>query len=142
MFVEVRGEWVEAPDEGFGADFEESLRINELLRAENEGFGCRLDLDDVLFIASGNEPFWRVQIREDGILMRSMEASGEIEFPAIRMRGQPPQVIYDAEGPDSAIRISLEQRRCIDTMSGARYSWAATVDAGGRQYKGCAAEGI
>ena len=142
MFVEVRGEWVEAPEEGFGAEFAEALRVTELVRAENEGFGCRLELAGVLFIASGNEPFWRMQIREDGILMRSVEASGEIEFPAIRMRGQPPQVIYDAKGPDSAIRISLEQRRCIDTMSGARYSWAATVDAGGRQYRGCAAEGI
>ena len=142
MFVEVRGEWTGAPSEGFGAEFDEALRITELLRAENEGFGCRLELDDVLFIASGNEPSWRVQIREEGISLRSMDAPVEAEFPAPRMSGQPPQVVFEAAGPDSAIRISLERRRCIDTMSGAHYAWAADIDIDGRHLEGCAAEGL
>jgi len=142
MFVEVRGEWIEAPDEGFGADFEESLRITELLRAENEGFGCRLDLEDVLFVASGNEPFWRLQVREDGVSMRLMDAPGEIEFPAPRLSGQTPHIVFEAEGAGSGISISLERRRCVDTMSGARYAWVANVETAGRQFRGCAAEGI
>ncbi|MDH3905350.1 MAG: hypothetical protein OEV16_06860 [Gammaproteobacteria bacterium] len=142
MFVEVRGEWVAAPTEGFGADFGEGLRVTELIRAENEGFGCRLELDEVLFVASGNEPFWHLQIREDGISMRSMDTPGEVEFPPPRMRDQPPSIMFEAETPESAIRVSLVQRRCIDTMSGARYAWAATVDASGRQFNGCATEGL
>ena len=142
MFVEVRGEWVEAPAEGFGADFSEALRVTELLRAENEGFGCRLELGDVLFVASGNEPFWRLQIREDGVVMRSMNAPEEIGFPAPRRSGQSPRVVYQVEGHDSALRISLEQRRCVDSMSGARYAWAATVEIDGKRLTGCAAEGI
>jgi len=36
----------------------------------------------------------------------------------------------------------LESRRCVDSMSGARYAWAVTVDVDGRQLKGCAAEGL
>jgi uncharacterized membrane protein len=142
MFVEVRGEWTEAPSEGFAAGFEKALRVTELIRAENEGFGCRLELNDMLFIASGNEPFWRLLIREERISMRSMDAPVEIEFPAPRMSGQPPQVAFEAAGPDSGIRISLERRRCIDTMSGARYAWAADIDIGGRHLEGCAAEGL
>lgn len=141
LFVEVRGDWVGAPTEGFGAEFDEALRITELIRAENEGFGCRLELSDVLFIASGNEPSWRLQIREDGISVRSMDAAGAIEFPAPRKHDEPPTIRFEAETAESAIRISLERRRCIDTMSGARYAWAATVDTGGRQFEGCAAEG-
>jgi len=142
MFVEVRGAWEAAPREGFGAEYGEALRITELLRAENEGFGCRLELDDVLFVASGNEPFWRLQVREDGVSMRLMDAPGEIEFPTPRLSGQTPHIVFEAEGPGSGINISLERRRCVDTMSGARYAWVATVETAGRQFRGCAAEGI
>ena len=142
MFVEVRGEWTDAPTEGFGAAHDRALRIIELLRAENEGFGCRLELDGVLFIASGNEPFWRLEIREDGMSMRSMGVPGEIEFPAPRVSGRPPRVELEADGAEAAIRISLEQRRCVDSMSGARYAWAASVDIDGRRLEGCAAKGI
>lgn len=142
MFVEVRGTWEASPREGFGAEYDAALRITELLRAENEGFGCRLDLDDVLFVASGNEPFWRLQIRDDGIFMRSMEAPDEIVFPAPEMRGQAPLITFISSAPDAGIEVSLEERRCIDTMSGARFAWAATVTTGGKNFAGCAAEGL
>jgi uncharacterized membrane protein len=142
MFVEVRGEWEEAPTEGFGADYGEALRITGFLRAENEGFGCRLDLAKVLFVASGNEPFWRLQIREDGIFMRSMGSQDERAYPAPIRRGQTERVTFESDGGDSRITILLDKRRCTDSMSGARYSWAATVAVDGQQYEGCAAEGI
>jgi uncharacterized membrane protein len=142
MFVEIRGEWAEAPTDGFGADFGAALRIMELIRAENEGFGCRLELDGVLFVASGNEPFWRLQIREDGIFMRSMGSPDEIVFtaPKIDERGQ--LVTFDSAGPGAGIRVTLETSRCTDSMSGARYSWAATLDIDGERLTGCAAEGL
>ena len=142
MFAEVRGEWVAPPQEGFGAEFGEALRITELLRAENEGFGCRLDLSGVLFVASGNEPFWRLQIRDDGMLMRSMGLPAERVFAAPDRREQAGRIAFESGGPDSGIRVVLENRRCVDSMSGARYAWAATVDVDGRQLKGCAAEGL
>ena len=142
MFVEVRGEWVAAPAEGFGADFDEALRITELLRAENEGFGCRLDLAGVLFVASGNEPFWRLHIREDGIGIREMGQADDRIFQAPGRRQQGSVIVYESEGPGSGITVRLEQRRCADSMSGARYAWAASVEIDGRQLAGCAAQGL
>jgi uncharacterized membrane protein len=142
MFVEVRGEWVGAPAGGFGAGFEEALRITELLRAENEGFGCRLDLAGVQFVASGNEPFWNLQIREDGMSMRLMGSPDEIVFPAPGKQVQPTLVTYESENAQSRIQVVLERRRCLDTMSGARYAWKAQVDIDSRRLAGCAAEGI
>jgi len=142
MFVEVRGEWTAAPRDGFGAGYEQALRITELLRAENEGFGCRLELDDVLFIVSGNEPSWRLRIREDGIFMRSMNSPDERVFAAPETRVQPGGMTFESGSPDAGIRVALEERRCIDTMSGARFSWAAIVDVDGRRLAGCAAEGL
>jgi uncharacterized membrane protein len=142
MFVEVRGEWVGAPAEGIGSGFEEALRITELLRAENEGFGCRMDLAGLQFVASGNEPSWRLRIREDGMSMRLMESPDEIVFPAPEKQVQATLVTYESEGSESRIQVVLEKRRCVDTMSGARYAWKAQVDFGGRRLEGCAAEGI
>ena len=142
LFVEVRGTWEAAPRAGFGADYGEALRITGLLRAENEGFGCRLGLDGVLFIASGNEPSWRLRIREDGISMRSMGSPDERVFAAPERRGQAGKMTFESRGPDTGIRVELEERRCVDTMSGARYSWAAFVDIDGRRLAGCAAEGL
>jgi uncharacterized membrane protein len=142
VFVEVLGEWVTAPREGFGVDYDEALRITGLLRAENEGFGCGLELDGVLFVASGNEPSWRLRIREDGIFMRSMDSPDERVFAAPDKRGQAGRMTFESSGPDAAIRVELEERRCVDTMSGARFAWAATVDIDGRQLAGCAAEGL
>ena len=74
--------------------------------------------------------------------MRLMDAPGEIEFPAPRLSGQTPHIVFEAERAGSGISISLERRRCVDTMSGARYAWVATVETAGRQFRGCAAEGI
>ncbi len=143
MFVEVRGEWVAAPDEGFAADYPEALRITKLLRAESEGFGCRLELGGVLFIANGNEPFWRLQVRADGITLRTMDASDEVLF-ALPERSEYAGLVtyYSKNDRDEEIRVTLERRRCVDSMSGARFAWAATVDFGGRRLAGCAAEGV
>ena len=143
MFVEVRGVWVAAPDEGFAADYPEALRVTEFLRAENEGFGCRLDLRDVLFIANGNEPSWRLQVRADGLSLRTMDAQDEIDFGAPDQSEHAGLITYysrNSHGED--IRVTLERRRCVDSMSGARYAWAATADVGGRRLAGCAAEGL
>ena len=143
MFVEVRGRWEAPPQEGFAADYPEALRITEFVRAEAEGFGCRLDLDDVLFIASGNEPSWRLQVRTDGVALRTMEAPDEIIFAAPERNEHAGLVTYYSKNEsDGEIRVTLERRRCVDSMSGARSAWAATVDVGGRRLSGCAVEGI
>jgi uncharacterized membrane protein len=143
MFVEVRGMWEDVPTDGFGADYGAALRIVEFLRAENEGFGCRLDLDGVLFVASGNEPFWRLQVREDGISLRSMDVPEEVEFGAPETSEYADLVTYHSSNSrGTEIRITLQQGRCVDTMSGARYAWTASVDIDGKRLTGCAAEGL
>ena len=141
IFVEVRGVWERAPDEGFGADYPEALRITELIRAENEGFGCRRDLDGFLYIATGNEPGWRLEIRADGLTMNSMSSPDGIGFPPPDLISENGRITINDGLPDPSIRAVLERKRCVDSMSGARYSFAATVDVNGQQFEGCALEG-
>ena len=142
MFVEVRGEWGDAPGEGFGADYPESLRVTELIRAENEGFGCQLDINGVLFVANGNEPFWRLHIREDGLSMWSMDSAGETVFSAPELGEAVEHIVFDANGADSSIHVVLEKQRCVDTMSGARYEFEVTVELEGKRLSGCALRGL
>ena len=141
MFVEVRGEWQDAPDEGIGADYPEAIRVTELIRAEREGFGCALELDGVLYVASGNEPFWRLHIRPDGLSMWSMDSPGETKYPSAAVVGEDERITFNANVPDARIRIVLDEQRCVDSMSGARYSLVAIVDVEGRRLHGCALKG-
>jgi uncharacterized membrane protein len=142
MFVEVRGVWGPAPEDGFGADFAESLTITDLLRAEGEGFGCRLDLDGVLYIASGNEPFWRLEIRDDGMTLRTMLSPDGTEFGPPRQSGDDGITVFEADGADGVARVTLERRGCADSMSGARYEFAATAEFGASRFQGCALLGL
>jgi uncharacterized membrane protein len=142
MFVEVRGTWGDAPAEGFGADYPEMLTITELLRAENEGFGCRLELEGMQFIASGNEPSWRLQLRQDDLILRRMASPDGSVFKGLRKSGDESTIVFEASGADGDIRITLEKRRCIDSMSGARHAYAATLDHGGATLEGCAVRGL
>lgn len=142
MFVEVRGEWGGAPQEGFGAGHPESFRVTELIRAEGEGFGCDLDINGVMFIANGNEPFWRLHIRPDGLSMWSMDSPGETKFAPAVVVDEDGRITFNANVPDARIQAVLEKKRCVDSMSGARYQFAAIVDVDGHRFVGCALQGL
>ena len=141
MFVEVRGYWSAAPDEGFGAEYDESLTITELLRAEGEGFGCRLHADGVLYIASGNEPSWRLEIRDDRMILKTMSSPDGVVYQPLQRSGDASVVIFEADSAEGAILVGLEKRRCVDSMSGARYEFAATAEIDGTRLRGCALQG-
>lgn len=142
IFVEVRGEWGESPENGFGAEYPETLRITELMRAEGEGFGCNLDLNGVLFVANGNEPFWRLHIRANGLSMWSMDSPGETGFSAPELSESEGHISFKANGAESSIHVVLVKQRCVDTMSGARYQFEATVELEDERFSGCAIEGL
>ena len=141
LFIEVSGNWADASEQGIGADYPEAIRITEWHRAEREGWGCDLDLENVLFVASGNEPSWRVDILQDHISMRSMDSPGETVFSAPESDEAGGRISFDADAAESSIHVILEKQRCVDTMSGSRYEFTATVEAGGRRLDGCAIKG-
>lgn len=142
LFVEVSGNWADAPEQGFGADYPEAMRITEWHRAEREGWGCDLDLENVLFVALGNEPFWRLHILEDRVSMWSMDSPGETVFSAPESGEAGGRISFDADGAESSIHVILEKQRCADTMSGARYEYTATVELEGIGLGGCAIKGF
>jgi uncharacterized membrane protein len=141
LFVEVTGNWADAPEQGFGADYPEAMRITVWHRVEREGWGCRLDLENVAFIAMGNEPFWRLDIRDDGLQFATMSDPDKREFPTAGAQNDAPFVRFISEDTEGRIEVELEQQRCVDSMSGSRFEYAATVTIDGQQYAGCAIRG-
>jgi uncharacterized membrane protein/heat shock protein HslJ len=144
MYLEVRGNLGPSPSEGFGADYEQQLTLFELRRAGIETRGCREDLRGIAFRASGNEPFWDVQISESGIIFAEL-GKPKIIFPYAIPESHGFQRVYASKTEEPTqhhIQISVTEKRCIDTMAGEHFSFAAQVNLDGRSYMGCAREGL
>ncbi len=139
LYVEVLGRPGAAPRDGFGADFDGSLRVRALRHAARETRGCDERLDGVLFLARGNEPFWSVTVRADGLRL------ARPGHPPRALRAGPPRRegatrIWSAAGAD-AVELRLWEERCRDSMSGAWFAFRARLRLGERSADGCAREG-
>jgi uncharacterized membrane protein len=119
----------------------------ELRRARSlrEGTACDTPVFEGEFVASGNEPFWTIEIHENGIVYRSPELPKGRVYPYAFTRTATGAVVYatKTEGPVvSTLEISLEPARCVDSMSGELRSFKAHVTLDGRGLSGCAHAGV
>ena len=141
LYFEILGKWADTPDAGFAADFSEAIRVSEVRRAEREGFGCREDLSAWNFSARGNEPSWRVDVREPGLEFVSM-GSDPITFSASRTERTSDGFRITAKSSGSVIDLAFVEERCSDSMSGSVFPLTATVKFDDMTLQGCAAEGM
>ena len=140
VFVEVEAVREPAPAAGFGADYSGQLRLSALLRAESaeEGFGCGESLSDIVFKASGQEPFWFVRVFADRIALATPE------IPSTVFSEAPPTRLDDgwrfeslSTGPETVqLRLDLTRAPCTDPMVGSVYTWSAILDVGGDVKRG------
>jgi putative lipoprotein len=125
-----------APEAEFARSYTQQLQILELLRAEREGFGCRLDLGDAQYRALGVEPFWRVEVSaqrltwsspggDDRVFERQHAAQHGLEFTGVEASG-------------GQLQLTLQQAVCTDPMSGSLYTLRAEVNLDGAVFSGCA----
>lgn len=136
IFVELDGTWREPPSTGFGAEFEEAIAVDRLIRAEREGFGCLDEPMSYSFRASGNEPGWRLDLRGNDIAISRMSGSAT-EATVKSLQFESETVVIDADG----ITIRLTEDRCVDSMSGSIFAWSAVIELGEERLIGCAVEG-
>ncbi len=119
----------------------------ELRRARSlgESKACDEPVFEGEFVANGNEPFWAIEIRENGIVYRSPELPAGRVYPYAFTRTATGAVVYatKADGPvASTLEISLEPARCVDSMSGELRSFKAHVTLDGQALLGCAFAGV
>lgn len=94
----------------------------------------------VMTVALGNEPFWSVDVRSDGLHVSPLDADSAI-YPYA-----PPD--FDADGRavyrtkrfsvDPLLTLIIERMDCRDGMSGQRYPGTAVLTRGSSTWRGCA----
>jgi len=123
-----------------------SLTLTQLVRARGVGGGlaCEPPVFAGDYVASGNEPFWSIEIREDGIVYRSpAEPEGRTYPYAITPTETGSVYATKVDQPKiSTLEVSLEPGACLDSMSGELRAFKAHVVHDGVELEGCAAAGV
>lgn len=124
-----------------------SLAAPTLLRARDpkEPTGCDVPVFDGEYRASGNEPFWSVEIRQDGIIYSDPTVPTGRTYPYAFTRTETGSVVYATKITSPAVstlEIALEPGRCVDSMFGEIRGFAAHAKLDGRKLEGCAAPGV
>jgi putative lipoprotein len=145
IFVEFRGTLAPPPGSGFGATYANQLTVLELRHAALEGPGCNENLQGLDFRARGNEPFWGVEIGTGGIVFSDFGRSLKLTFPYAAPAESPGRWRYastTASDGEHRIVIDIERDSCMDSMSGAFFTYSAAVEVDGSPYVGCAMQGL
>jgi uncharacterized membrane protein len=130
MFVELYG----SREVGLGA----GIAALELRRAAVETAGCRERFDHREWIATGNDPSWRLEVTARDMVIGLLGGAPAQRVPHGGPQRQDGTIIYtSADGPEPAILI--EERRCIDSQSGSLFAYSVQVRSEGRTLVGCAA---
>ena len=127
------------PGEGFAADFEASISVLRVHRAQREGFGCNEDLAGVVFRAHGNEPPWRADVRSTAVVLRQPHGEGEYAISDIRADND--TITVNAAAGGALLELVLRRNRCTDSMSGSLFEYAAALKRADGVLNGCAVRG-
>ena len=100
-------------------------------RAEEEG-------GEVIFRATGTEPFWRLEITEGDLSFYNFgEQEVVVPAPAPEADEAAGVTTYHAVGEAYDLRVILDETTCTDAMSGFTYEVTVTVTLGGDTFQGC-----
>ncbi len=133
---------------GGGARFEEggvtfwNKGDEALLQVDGRTFeGCvvRAAGGEVVFRATGTEPFWRLELTKAGDLRFENLGEPEIVAPASAPETDAATGVttYRAVGAAYDLRVRLNETSCTDLMSGFTYEMTVTVTLDGATYQGC-----
>jgi uncharacterized membrane protein len=113
------------------------VAAHELRRAAVETAGCRERFDQREWVATGNEPPWRLDITgRDLLLSLGGNPLGRAGHGGLQREGA--VLVYSSvEAPE--VRVSIGEQRCIDSLSGSFYAYLVEVRSDGHAYVGCAA---
>lgn len=129
------------PKEGFGADYAGELSVTEILYASLEGFSCETEWTKFNYRVFGNEPFWSAEVNDDNLELRRLNEPNlgwkNLQIEETR-RGT---IRYSEESEQNLVSLELFPEPCRDSMSGAFFSYTATLRLGLDELHGCALKG-
>jgi len=141
LYVELRGRVEPAARGVLDGRPERQLVAQEVRRASFQPEGCDESLQGVAFRATGNEPFWAVEITTIDITLERPDAA-PIHFPYSPSADSAGVRVYSASLPGgTTLRLVVQETRCQDGMSGFWFPFTAELTLDGETMRGCAAEG-
>jgi len=140
-YVEVYGERAPVPDDVPAARGQAGVFILEQLLyagVSGETGGCDKPAPDYIVAARGNEPFWALQVMDDGMVWKQPEAPQEIKLGELQSQDAEGTVSYRATAAGHSVELLIDSQVCRDSMSGEYFAFAARATLDGKEFKGCA----
>lgn len=130
MFVEFFGGRDSGPAAGVAA--------LEVRRAAVETAGCRERFDQREWIGTGNEPSWRLEITGRDMLFNVPGGTPPQRTGHGGLLRQGGSIAYAATEGTEFVAV-IDERRCVDPLSGSLFAYSVEVRSEGRTYAGCVA---
>jgi uncharacterized membrane protein len=140
-YVEVYGERAPVPDDVPAARGQAGVFILEQLLyagVSGETGGCEKPAPSYIVHARGNEPFWALQVNEDGMVWKQPEAPQEIKLGELQSQDAEGTVSYRASTGGHSAELLVDSQACRDSVSGEYFAFAARAVFDGKEFKGCA----
>jgi heat shock protein HslJ len=90
--------------------------------------------------ATGNEPFWRVDLSESAVVLTTPDGEVRAGAPVLDTTFEDGAVLYVATGEGGEIAVKVVDRPCTDTMTGMPHPHSVQVWTGGQELAGCGGE--
>jgi uncharacterized membrane protein len=144
IYIEAYGERAPVADDipdarAYGGTFV----LEEVLYAGVQGEirGCDAAPENYIVAARGSEPFWSVQVRDDGMLWKQPDDPKEIALGAPQTQDSEGAVRYHASGAGHELELLIDARACRDPMSGEFFAYSAKAVLDAKEFSGCARVG-
>lgn len=103
--------------------------------------GCDEPAANYIVAARGNEPFWAVEVGDNGIVWRQPAEPKEIALGAPQTQDAEGTVRYHASGNGHQLELLVDAQTCRDSMSGELFAYAARAILDSKEFSGCARVG-
>ena len=103
--------------------------------------GCDEPAPSYIVAARGSEPFWAVEVGDNGIVWRQPSEPKEIALGAPQTQDAEGTVRYHASGNSHELELLVDGQVCRDPMSGELFAYAARAVLDGKEFSGCARVG-
>jgi uncharacterized membrane protein len=103
--------------------------------------GCDEPAPNYIVAARGSEPFWAVEVGDNGIVWRQPSEPKEIALGAPQTQDAEGTVRYHSSGNSHELELLVDAQACRDPMSGELFAYAARAVLDGKEFSGCARVG-
>jgi uncharacterized membrane protein len=144
VYVEAYGERAPVPaDIAEARAYAGTFVLEEVTYAAVQGQvrGCDEPAPSYIVAARGSEPFWAVEVGDNGIVWRQPAEPKEIALGAPQTQDAEGAVRYHASGNGHELELQVDAQTCRDPMSGELFAYAARAVLDGKEFSGCARVG-